>query len=62
MISNDVLQLAVDSKFTEFSDAIKLELKQKLANHETSQKYTSEFDHIQKMKDIFKMASGKTGE
>ena len=57
MLDNEVVKNAVDGKYTEFSDAVKKELKTKMSNHEVSKKHVSNFDKIQNMKDIFKQIS-----
>lgn len=56
----DVIRSASDKKFTDFSDAIKQELKSKLANHSTVQNYTSEYDRIQNMKSLFSQINTAT--
>jgi hypothetical protein len=53
MLTNDDIQNAVDKKYTEFSDAIKAELKNKLANQEDVKQYASDYDKIQDMKAAF---------
>jgi 5'-deoxynucleotidase YfbR-like HD superfamily hydrolase len=52
-VDNKVLNLASDKKFTEFSKAIKQELKNKLSNHKEVKQYVSDYDKIQQMKDSF---------
>ena len=47
------LKLAGDKKFTDFSNAVKAELKSKLNNHPNIQGYKSEFERINAMKDLF---------
>ena len=53
----NIIQSAKDKKYTEFSNAVKDELKSKLSNHEISQNYASEYDRIQQMKDVFSQIS-----
>jgi len=53
-ISKEELKLATDKKFTEFSKAVKDELKSKLNNHPTVKKHISDYEKIQQMKDSFK--------
>ena len=53
----DIVQLAVDKKYTEFSDAVKQELLNKLGNSPEIKTYTSEYDRIQNMKSLFKQIS-----
>ena len=52
-LDNDTINLAINKKFTDFSEKIKSELKSKLVNNEVIQKYTNEFDNIQQMKSAF---------
>ena len=52
-MDSNIIELAADKKFTEFEDAIRTELKNKLNNHDTIKKYNSDFDNINKMKDLF---------
>ena len=59
MLNNDVISNAVNSQYTAFADAVKSELRNKLANNEKIKTYTSDFDRIKEMKDIFsKINSG----
>jgi len=62
MLDATVINNAVDKKYTEFSDAIKNELKTKMINHETSKKYASEYDKIQDMKQMFAKIGSNTEE
>ena len=52
-LEQETLDAAKDKKFTEFSDAVKQELKNKLSNHSKTKEYVSNFDKIQQMKDSF---------
>ena len=60
----DDIRFAADKKYTDFSNAVKTELKQKLSDHSTVQNYKSEFERIQNMKDLFSqvVASNNQGE
>lgn len=60
----DDIRFAADKKYTDFSNAVKIELKQKLSDHSTVQNYKSEFERIQNMKDLFSqvVASNNQGE
>ncbi len=49
----DVLNLAYDKKFTDFSKAVKQELNNKLSNHQITKEYVSDYDKIQNMKQQF---------
>jgi len=49
----DVINSATDKKYTEFSDAIKAELHNKMSNNDISKKYASDYDSIQSMKKLF---------
>ena len=53
MLDNNTIDLAMSKKYTEFSDAIKSELKSKLSNNDYVKKYTSDFDKIDQMKSMF---------
>ena len=61
MEDTNIMQSVADKKYTEFSTAVKQELLNKVSNTETMKNYTSEFDRIQKMKDLFAQIN-KTGE
>jgi hypothetical protein len=52
-LEQETLDLVKDKKFTEFSDAVKQELKNKLSNHQGAREYVSSFDKIQQMKTSF---------
>jgi hypothetical protein len=52
-LEQETLDLVKDKKFTEFSDAVKQELKNKLSNHKGAKEYVSNFDKIQQMKSTF---------
>ena len=52
-VDQSALDAVKDKKFTEFSDAVKHELKQKLSNHKITKKYVSDYDKIKQMKDSF---------
>ena len=52
-VDQSALDAVKDKKFTEFSDAVKQELKQKLSNHKITKKYVSDYDKIKQMKDSF---------
>lgn len=49
----NVIKMAVDKKYSEFSDAIKSALHSKLSNHVDIQSYANEYDRIQSMKNDF---------
>ena len=61
MEDTNIMQSVADKKYTEFSTAVKQELLNKVSNTETVKKYTSEFDRIQTMKNLFAQIN-KTGE
>ena len=52
-LETGVIDSAVNKKYSEFSDAIKTELKTKLANNSDIKKYVDDFDKIQQMKTLF---------
>lgn len=60
-IENNIMQAVADKKYSEFSTAVKQELLNKMANTETMKNYTSEFDKIQQMKNLFAQIN-KVGE
>lgn len=49
----DILRHAEEGKFTEFSNAVKTELKSKLANNPVIKQHTDDYDKIQDMKASF---------
>lgn len=53
MLDTTIIDKAVEKKYTEFSDAIKTSLRNKMTNHEISKKYASDYDKIQDMKQLF---------
>jgi hypothetical protein len=53
-IMDTILKSAEDKKYTDFSNAVKQEMKTKLSNHPTIKKFTNDFDKIQQMKSAFK--------
>lgn len=63
-MNKDVIQLAIDKKYSAFSDAIKMELHNKLTDHPVSKQYATDFDHIRQMKQKFATISdvGSTEE
>lgn len=52
-MDTNILRSAEDKKFTDFSDAVKQELKTKLASHPKTVAYSNDFDKIQQMKSVF---------
>lgn len=52
-LNNDTIQLATDKKYSEFSNAVKTEMMSKMANHDISKNYVSQYDKIQNMKNLF---------
>lgn len=52
-LEQETLDSVKTKKFTDFSDAVKQELKNKLSNHPKTKDYVSNFDKIQQMKDSF---------
>lgn len=53
MLEPSDLESAVDKRYTDFSNAIKQELANKVANSPVIQNFETEFDRIQKLKGIF---------
>lgn len=56
-LNKDVINTALNGKYSEFSDAIKQELKTKMSSHDVSKNYCSEYDKIQNMKELFSKIS-----
>lgn len=56
-----ILKHAGDRKFTDFSNAVKSELKNKLANREEIKTYISDFDRVQQMKSMFAQINTEFG-
>lgn len=54
----DDIKFAMDKKYTDFSTAVKTELKQKLATHPEIETYKSDFEKIQDMKNLFSQVIG----
>lgn len=52
-LDKNTIIAAINKKYTEFSDAIKIELHNKLSNHPESKKYSSDYDKIEQMKSAF---------
>lgn len=61
-LDTDIINYAVNKKYTEFSDAIKSELQNKLANNKDAKKYVSDYDKIQQMKLAFAKINGEPEE
>ena len=61
-LDKEVLDLANDKKFTEFSKAVKHELKSKLSNNDLIKTYVSDFDKLQQMKKAFEKIHRKDQE
>ncbi len=57
----DDLKAAQGKKYTEFSKAVKQELKSKLANHKVTKQYVSDFDKIEQMKKSFEQIKNLAG-
>lgn len=58
----NVIKMAIDKKYSEFSDAIKTALHSKLASHADVQSYSNEYDRIQTMKSDFSNIVSKGSE
>lgn len=61
-LDTDIINYAVNKKYTEFSNAIKTELQNKLANNKDAKKYVSDYDKIQQMKLAFAKINGEPEE
>lgn len=53
MLEPKDIDFAVNKQYTAFSNAIKQELANKIANDKQIQSYESDLDKMQKLKDIF---------
>jgi selenocysteine-specific translation elongation factor len=53
MLDVNDITAAVEKRYTDFSNAIKQELNNKLQNHPIIQNHSSEFERIERLKDIF---------
>jgi hypothetical protein len=62
MLEPKDIELAVDKKYTDFSTAIKQELANKVQSNPVIQSFESEFDRMQKLKDIFAQINSTTKE
>lgn len=61
-MDSEILRSAEDGKFTDFSNAVKQELKNKLSNNKDVQDYKSDFDKIQDMKAAFSQINTDFGD
>jgi len=61
-MENNVIDSAVNGKFTDFAKAIKDTLSAKLSDHETIASYTSEIDIIRNTKTAFAGMTGASEE
>ncbi len=61
-MNTEILRDAENKKFTEFSNAVKAELKQKLASRPEVQTYMSSYDKIQQMKAAFSKINTDFGD
>jgi 5'-deoxynucleotidase YfbR-like HD superfamily hydrolase len=61
-LDNKTIELAVNGKYTEFSEIIKTALHDKVANNAKAQEYAKEFDKIQNMKAAFADIAKSTEE
>ena len=52
-MDTSIFKYAEDKRFTDFSNAVKNELKTKLADREEIKTYISDFEKVQKMKTMF---------
>ena len=61
-MDKDLINKAINKKYSEVSDIVKAELHKKLTSHETSVAYAKEFDRIQDLKQKFADINGDTEE
>ena len=61
MLTQNDIKSAINSKFTDFSNAVKQELRVKLASHEDIVGYKSEFDRVTDLKQSFAGINGSPG-
>lgn len=52
-LDTNVINLAINGKYTDFSNAVKAELHSKLSQNDSAKSYANEYDKIQQMKVIF---------
>lgn len=62
MLDKTVIDKAVGKKYSDFSDAVKAELQNKMTNHPDAKNYASEYDKIQDMKKLFAKVTANTEE
>lgn len=60
-MNTNIFKSALDKKFTDFSQAVKSELKTKLANREEIKTHVSDFEKIQQMKASFAQINKEFG-
>jgi len=58
MLTQNDIKSAIDGKFTDFSNAVKKELTNKLSAHEDVVAYKSEFDRVTDLKKSFAEING----
>lgn len=58
----DILKHAEDKKFTDFSNAVKTQLQNKMDNNQHMKTHNDEFERIQKMKGMFNKINSEFGE
>ena len=52
-LDKSVIDLAIQKRYSDFSNAMRIELRSKLSRHPEIVRYSNEFDKIQKMKIAF---------
>ena len=58
-MDNTIFKAVENGNYSDFSNAVKTELKQKLANSEVIKDYSSDYQKIQDMKDTFSQITTK---
>lgn len=60
-MDTNIFRSAENKKFSEFSDAVKQELKNKLGDNKTVKSYNDDFERIQQMKTVFQKINNDFG-
>jgi 5'-deoxynucleotidase YfbR-like HD superfamily hydrolase len=61
-LDSNVIDSAVNKKYTEFSASIKKELMNKMANHVDAKQYAKDYDQIQTLKGMYAEIGNYTEE
>jgi len=61
-MDNETIQLAIDKKYSDFSDKVKAALNTKMSNHPTMKQHTDDISEIKEYKKIFSQISSNGEE